>query len=67
MAIWIFQMAICSFPRAMLSFQMANCSFHMAISSSKGCLCYKLSLLGGVLWGPPLVWPPSLKSGTRAT
>ena len=35
MAIWIFQMAICSFPRAMLSFQMANCSFHMAISSSK--------------------------------
>ena len=36
MAIWIFQMAICSFPRAMLSFQMANCSFHMAISSFKG-------------------------------
>ena len=35
MAIWIFQMAICSFPRAMLSFQMANCSFHMAISSPK--------------------------------
>ena len=67
MAILSFQMAICSFQRAILSVQMAILSFRTAISSSKGCLCYKLSLLGGVLWASPVVSPPSLKNGTRAT
>ena len=46
-------MAICSFQVAMLNFQLANFTFQMAISSSKRRLCYKLSLLGVVLWAPP--------------
>ena len=45
-------MAICSFQVAILSFQLANFTFQMAISSSKRRLCYKLSLLGVVLWAP---------------
>ena len=59
MAILSFQMAICSFQRAILMVQMAILSFHMAISSSK-----RLPVLQRP---PPLVWPPSLKNGTRAT
>ena len=54
MAIWIFQMAICSFPRAMLSFQMANCSFHMAISSSKRLPVLQIVASWGGLVGPSL-------------
>ena len=60
-------MAICRFPRAMLSFQMANCNFHMAISSSKRLPVLQIVASWGGLVGPALVWPPSLKNGTRAT
>ena len=30
--------------------------------ASKGVLSYNFCLLGGVFWGPPLVWPPSFKT-----
>ena len=47
-------MAICSFPRAMLSFQMANCNFHMAISSSKRLPVLQIIASWGGLVGSPL-------------
>ena len=47
-------MAICSFPRAMLSFLMANCSFHMAISSSTRLPALQIVASWGGLVGPPL-------------
>ena len=54
MAIWSFQMAICSFPKAMLSFQMTNFRFHMAISSSKRLPVLQIVASWGGLVGPPL-------------
>ena len=47
-------MAICSFPRAMLSFQIANFNFHMAISSSKRLPVLQIVAFWGGLGGSPL-------------
>ena len=47
-------MAICSFPKAMLSFQMTNFRFHMAISSSKRLPVLQIVASWGGLVGSPL-------------
>ena len=59
-------MAICSFQVAILNFQLANFTFQMAISSSNRLPVLQLVASWGGLVGPPLVWPLSLKNGTRA-